>query len=32
VITRFGAQSVQSPAMSVYNPPTGPSEAPPASE
>jgi len=32
VITRFGAQSVQSPAMSVYNPPTGPVEAPQASE
>lgn len=32
VITRFGAQSVQSPAMSVYSPPTGPNEATPRSE
>ena len=31
VITRFGAQAVQSPAMSVYNPPTGGDELPPAS-
>jgi len=31
VVTRFGAQAVQSPAMSVYNPPTGGAEVPPAS-
>jgi len=32
VVTRFGAQTVQSPARSVYNPPTDAGQAPPASE
>jgi cytoskeletal protein CcmA (bactofilin family) len=32
VLTRFGAQTVQSPAMSVYNPPTDSGQVPPASE
>lgn len=32
VVTRFGAQTVQSPARSVYNPPTDVGQAPPASE
>lgn len=32
VITRFGAQAVQSPARSVYSPPAGPGQASPPSE
>jgi cytoskeletal protein CcmA (bactofilin family) len=32
VITRFGAQAVQSPARSVYSPPADPGQAPPPSE
>jgi len=32
VVTRFGAQTVQGPARSVYNPPTDAGQAPPASE
>lgn len=31
VITRFGAQSVQSPALTVYTPPTDSNQIPPAS-
>jgi len=31
VVTRFGAQAVQSPAVSVYSPPTDPGEVPPVS-
>lgn len=31
VVTRFGAQAVQSPAMSVYSPPADPGQVPPAS-
>ena len=31
VVTRFGAQAVQSPAMSVYSPPAGGEEVPPVS-
>lgn len=32
VVTRFGAQTVQSPARSVYNPPIDAGQVPPASE
>ncbi len=32
VVTRFGAQAVQSPAMSVYSPPADLGQAPPPSE
>ena len=32
VVTRFGAQAVQSPAMSVYSPPADLGQAPPTSE
>lgn len=32
VVTRFGAQAVQSPALSVYSPPADAGQAPPASE
>lgn len=32
VITRFGAQAVQSPARSVYNPPADPGQASPGSQ
>ena len=32
VVTRFGAQAVQSPAMSVYSPPVDLGQAPPTSE
>lgn len=32
VITRFGAQAVQSPARSVFSPPAGPGQATPPSE
>ena len=32
VITRFGAQAVQSPARSVFSPPADSGQAPPASE
>jgi len=32
VVTRFGAQTVQSPARSVYNPPTDAGQAPPAAD
>jgi hypothetical protein len=32
VITRFGAQAVQSPAMSVYSPQGGPGPTPPAAD